>query len=732
MTRRPERPRRAPINRAQVLQHLRDNPQADKRDLARHFGLKGGERIALKTILRELAAEGLFDLAQRRPSLDTVDAEIVVAVVDAIDGDSGEATARLVEWLRPGPPPHLRLDRRDSGGLERGTRVLVRIGRREGRTWRARLVRRAPDLPDRIVGVVRRTPVGRVIEPADKRLRLEFSIDGDDPAIATGELVAAAPLAARRFERPRARILERLGRADGPRAASAIAIALNDIPVEFSHAALAERVPMPRLPGREDLRDLPLVTIDGEDARDFDDAVFSDADPERPDGFRIVVAIADVAWHVRPGGALDREARRRGNSVYFPDRVVPMLPERLSNDLCSLRAGQDRPVLVADMRIDAQGNLLGHRFARALMRSHARLTYEQMQAWADGDHSALPEALQAPATRLFAAYRALASARARRGTLDLDLPERQVRLDTEGRVTSILPRPRLDAHRLIEEFMILANVAAAAALERRHRGCVYRIHDQPSPERLDGLRDALATLGYRLARGQVVRPSLLAQVLAWAAGKPIAAMVSDLVLRSQALAIYSPDNIGHFGLALPRYAHFTSPIRRYADLVVHRAIIEAFGLGEGGAAMPHADLVAIGEDVSRAERRAQAAERAAFERILASHLATQRGGEFRARITGLHRAGVFVALADTGADGLIPMASLPGRGWRLHPAGHRLEGPMRLSLGDDIVVRLIDAVPLSGALRFDLATAPAAERARRGKPSGSRFRQRPLRRDVRE
>ncbi|MBL8697400.1 MAG: VacB/RNase II family 3'-5' exoribonuclease [Alphaproteobacteria bacterium] len=725
MARRPRPPEHAPISRAQVLQHLRENPRADKRTIAHAFGLKGGERIVLKAILRELAAEGLFAPDARRAAVDPLDAEVVVAIIDAVDLESGEATGRLAEWLRPGPPPHLRLDRRDSGGLERGNRVLVRIGHRDGRTWRARLVRRAPDLPARIVGIVRRSAIGRIIEPVDKKLRLDFFIEADDPAIADGELVAAVPLAVRRFERPRARVIERLGAADGPRAASAIAVALHDIPVVFAGPALDEAqsaTPAP-LGDREDLRGLPLVTIDGEDARDFDDAVYAEPDGDVPGGFRLVVAIADVAWYVRPDGPLDREARRRGNSVYFPDRVVPMLPERLSNDLCSLRPEQDRPVLVADLRIDPHGQLRGHRFVRAMMRSAARLTYERVQAWADGDRGTLPAALHGPAEALFGAFRRLAEARTRRGTLDLDLPERQVRLDGAGNVVGIEPRQRLDAHRLIEEFMILANVAAAETLERRQRGCLYRVHDQPSPERIDGLREALATLGYRLARGQVVRPSLLAQVLAWAADKPSSAMVSDLVLRSQALAVYSPDNLGHFGLALPRYAHFTSPIRRYADLVVHRALIDALGLGDGGRTLPHPELVALGEEVSRAERRAQAAERAAYERYVAGYLAEARGGTFRARISGVHRAGVFVSLDDTGADGLIPMSTLPGRGWRVHPAGHLLEGPRRLAIGDTVMVRLVDVTPVTGGLRLELLPTAAPGGAHGAGPSRSTKRQ---------
>jgi ribonuclease R len=727
-SRRPHR--REAFSREQILDFLRAHPGADRRSVARELRLKGDERVQLKILWRELADAGLLpqadanaDAAPRVVETGTPP-DVMLVRIETIDLDSGEAIAEPVEWARAGAPPRIRLSRFDAAGLAAGGRALVRVGERAGRVWRARLLRTAPDLPERIVGVVRHTRIGRILEPADKKLRLEFLLadEAQEPP-ADGELVVAAPLAQRRFEKPRAKIIERLGDEDAPRAASAIALALHDIPVAFSPGALEQArkaVPSPHA-GREDLRTLPLVTIDGADARDFDDAVFAEPDPENQEGFRLVVAIADVAWYVRPDTPLDRDAQLRGNSVYFPDRVVPMLPERLSNDLCSLRPAEDRPVVAVELRIDASGTLHRHRFMRATMRSAARLTYERVQAWADGDSSAVPPSLHDPLRHLYAAFRALAGARRARGTLDLDLEERAVALDAQGRISRIAPRARLDAHRLIEEFMILANVAAAEALERKHRPCLYRVHDRPSAERIDALRESLGTLGYRLAKGQVVRPALLGDVLRWAEGKPFQAMVNDLVLRSQALAVYSPENLGHFGLALPRYAHFTSPIRRYADLAVHRALIEAFGLGEGDDRSDFAALLVVGERVSRAERRAQAAERAALERYVAAFLKPQVGNSFEARISGLHRAGIFVVLADSGAEGLIPMSTLPGR-WRLHPAGHSLEGPWRLSLADRIQVRLAEVVALTGALRFELDHAPPegheARRQPRPRPHG--------------
>jgi ribonuclease R len=730
------RPRRREELTAETLRaYLDANPGADRRRAARDLRLKPAERQQLKLLFAELAAapvpRAVADGPSPRPTQATPTAtdgaDIVAARVVGFDGATTEALLEPVEWLRPGRPPRIRVRRVQSLTLSPGDRALVAIDSRAGDAWRGRLLRVAPGLPERIVGAVRRTPHGRIVEPADRRIREEFLLaDGPEPPPPEGELVVARPVAARRFERPRAVVIERLGSATSPRAASAIALALHDVPVDFSAAALGEAAACAAAvhdAARVDLRALPLVTIDGADARDFDDAVHAEPDP-RTGGFRIVVAIADVAFYVRPDGALDRDAALRGNSVYFPDRVVPMLPERLSNDLCSLRPGQDRPVLAAELAIDAAGTLRHHRFLRATIRSAARLTYEQVQRWRDRADGGPPEALRAPLEHLFDAYAALAGAREARGTLDLDAEERRIELAPDGRVAAIAPRARLDSHRLIEEMMILANVAAAEALQLRGRPCLFRVHEQPSEERIDALRDSLATMGYRLARGQAMRPALLRDVLAWARGKPVQAMVNELVLRSQALAVYSPDNPGHFGLALPRYAHFTSPIRRYADLVVHRALIEAFDLGPGGHRHAAESLATTGERVSRAERRAQAAERGALERCVADFLAARTGDWFDARVTGLHRAGVFVTLADTGATGLVPLSSLPGS-WRLHPAGHRLDGPATLGLGDAVEVRLAEAAPLSGALRFELglAAAPRGERGGRGgrgRPGGQR------------
>ena len=569
---------------------------------------------------------------------------------------------------------------------------------------------------DRVVGVFRRGHDGGRVVPTDRRDRAEYIVDlAHAGGAADGELVIAEPLPARRYGPPRVRVVERLGAPDAPGAISLISIASFEIPHVFPTAALAEAASAAPsdAAGRSDLRGLDLVTIDGSDARDFDDAVWAEADPdpENPGGWHLVVAIADVAWYVTPGSALDREAALRGNSVYFPDRVVPMLPEALSNGLCSLKPNEDRACLAAHLWIDRDGRKRSHEFARAIMRSAARLTYEQTQAARDGTGT-VPIAGQR-LDALYGAFAALDRARIARGALALDLIEYRVVLDDKNTPVRVEPRKRLDSHKLIEEFMILANVAAAEELEARHRPSLYRVHDEPDRDKLDALRQALADIdvpGLALAKGQVMRPELFNRVLARVVGRPEAPVVNDLVLRAQAQAVYSPTNIGHFGLALRRYAHFTSPIRRYADLLVHRALL--------GESLPWGELEAIGKNVSATERRATAAERAALERYRTQLLGNRIGEVFAARVNGVARFGLFVTLADSGADGLLPIASLPADFYRFDHAKMRLSGRhsrRSFGLGDALAVRLVEADPIGGRLVFRL-DEDVSERVRSDPP----------------
>ena len=611
----------------------------------------------------------------------------------------GDAIGRPVHWQADGPPPLILMapEPRGRPALAPGERVLARLrrigpGRYEGRT-----VKRLADTPARILGVYR---AGRIV-PTNRRAKAEWTVPaGADGGAVAGEIVLAEPLPSTGYGLKPARVIERLGRMGDARSVSLIAIHTHDIRTEFAPEALAEarRARGVAARGREDLRGLPLVTIDGADARDFDDAVF--AEPAE-DGFRLVVAIADVAHYVRPGAALDHEARTRGNSCYFPDRVVPMLPEALSNNWCSLRPGEDRGCLFAEVRIDAEGRRRGYRFGRGIMRSAARLTYEAVQ---DAHDAATPGAL--PLADLYAAFRALLHARHARGTLELDLPERQMVLDDAGRVAAVIPRPRLDSHRLIEEFMVLANICAAEELERLRQPCVYRVHAPPSDEKLAGLRDFLRGFDIVLPAGRDLRPRDLDHVLRRVAGTEHAALVNEVMLRSQSQAAYSPDNIGHFGLALPRYAHFTSPIRRYADLLVHRALIRGLDLGAG--ALPDdapGHMEADAEHITATERRAALAERDAIDRYLAAFMADKVGAVFAARISGVTRFGVFVTIAESGASGLVPLASLPDDFWMHDDVAHTLSGRRtRISfrLGQEVEVRLAEASPVTGGLVFHI------------------------------
>ena len=700
-------------------------------EIARAFRVAPDDEPALRELLRTITRSGRLTRTSGKRFVVAAPLPEVMPVERVATDDEGAPLVRPVSWAGEGDAPIYRLIGANAAdALAIGERATARLVTRESGEVEAELLRQIEAPAGRVVGTLRRRRDGAVLVPADRRDRSEYRISPADSLGATdGELVVAAELPSRRSDAKRARIVERLGSADAPHAISRLTIAAHGIPTEFPPAALAEaaQAGVVKAAGRVDLRGLGLVTIDGSDARDFDDAVWAerDSDPKNLGGWQIVVAIADVAHYVTPGSALDREAINRGNSVYFPDLVVPMLPEALSNGLCSLKPGEDRACLVAQLWIDTNGRKRHHHFERAIMRSAARLTYEEVQAARDG-HGTMPIAAER-LDALYGAFAVLDKWRQARGALALDLVEYRVLLDKDGRPSSMVPRPRLDSHKLIEEFMILANVAAAEELEARRLPCMYRVHDAPDPEKLAALRDFLNELGIpglALAKGQVIRPELFNRILERAAGTPSARVVNELVLRSQAQAVYSPNNIGHFGLALPRYAHFTSPIRRYADLIVHRALIASL---EGGRRrfgdIGSDDLAAIGQHISATERRAVAAEREALDRYRATLLANAIGTVFAGRITGVARFGLFVGLADSGADGLLPVSSLPGDYYAYEADRHRLVGRRTnrtFALGDPITVRLVEADGIGGRLIFGLDESLGAGRVavQRGRPFG--------------
>jgi len=713
-----------------------------KREIARAFHIKGDQRIELKQLLRELRDSGEI-AADRAKTFKDPKAltDITVLEIVRVDEDGHLlAVPRRHDEVQDGPVPRIEIDPHGSRGSAApavGDRVLASLKRRGKNTYQARIIRRLGSGPKKILGLYEeRGGIGHVT-PTDRKLRREFDVrPADRNGAQTGDIVWIEDTGDALSRR--AKVIERIGPMSDPRTISLISIAANDIPVEFPEAAAqeAEKARAAPLGDRLDLRQVPLVTIDGEDARDFDDAVFAQADPDHPGGWRLLVAIADVAWYVLPDQPLDRAAYRRGTSVYFPDRVVPMLPEQLSNHWCSLVPRQDRPVLVAEMWIDAEGHLKKHRFHRAMMRSAARLTYTRVQRAFDGHPDEETKALLEPVIKpLYGAFKVLLSAREKRGALDLDLPERQVTLGDDGRIAEIGVRERLDSHKLIEEFMVLANVAAAQALEQRHAPCLYRVHDQPDAAKLEALREFLATLGISLSP-QRVKPTDLNRILQAIAGKPVARLVNETMLRSQSQAVYSPNNLGHFGLALQRYAHFTSPIRRFPDLIVHRALIAAYGLGEGGLPEPDKGrFEEFGEHLSMCERRAVAAERSAMDRYVAAYMAAHVGATFSCRVSSVTRFGLFVSLDGLGADGLLPIRSL-GQEFFRHDEGRQLLLGERTGetygLGDRLRVRLDEADTATGGLLFDLVEVierverVAAPRGKKGRLPERRGPRRPV------
>jgi ribonuclease R len=707
---------------------IAENPEhATGRDIARAFGVKGADRRELRRMMDVLEAEGTLEPRRRTGEIAAPLPPVAVLEVTGPDA-AGDLTARPATRSGAGAPRILVRSGRDDPALGAGDRILARLtpADEEGGAWTARPIRRLGRGPRKVLGIFRKGADGGRILPVEKGAETEWRVPAGAIAGARdGELVEAEEEGSRsRLGLPVARITARLGDPAAPRSVSLIAIRQHGIPDVFSPVALAaaEAATPPPEDEREDLRGLPFVTIDPADARDRDDAVHAhpDEDPANPGGHILWVAIADVAAHVRPGTALDREARARGNSTYFPDRVVPMLPERLSGDLCSLHEGVDRAVIAVRMKIDAHGAKRSHRFVRGVIRSRASLAYGEVQAAADGTPSArtapLMDEVIAP---LYAAYRALAAARERRQPLDLDLPERKIVLDAEGRVVSVAFAERLDAHRLIEEFMVLANVAAAEELTRLRRPLLFRVHEEPNPEKIEALRQVAEASGFTLAKGQVLKTRHLNALLAQAEGTDFDELLNITTLRSMTQAFYHPSNFGHFGLALASYAHFTSPIRRYADLVVHRALITAHGWGPDGLSPDEIDrLEDTARHISETERRSMAAERDTADRYLAAWLSERVGAEFSGRISGVVRFGVFVKLDETGADGLIPVRSLGREYFRFDPDAQTLTGEdtgLVLGIGQRVTVRLAEAVPTTGGLVLDLLSTGEGPLPRGGK-----------------
>jgi len=737
-------------SRKQILDFIASSDQpAGKREIARAFGLSGQEKIDLKRLLKDMADEGLIDSSPGRAFHKSGGVpKVTVLRVQAVD-DGGNVWAVPEQWHAETPPPRLRV-------IERGRRSVLGIGDRllarteeKGQGHVAHPMKKLERAAELVLGVVREEGTRFWLSPVDKRERRELAI-ADLKDAEAGDLVLCEVTG--RPPRVSARVDAVLGDPFAPRSFSLIAIHKHGLRHEFSKETIdeAHRVSTLPLGEREDLTHLPIVAIDPEDARDHDDAIWAEAD--REGGWNAIVAIADVSFYVRPGSELDREARARGNSVYFPDRVVPMLPEELSADICSLKEGKDRAAMACHLKIDREGNLKSWRFTRAKVRIAANIAYEDAQAAIDASREerievssptcSMPE-VEGPVEHelvekalkpLWACWRALFAARQKRDPLELDLPERRVMLDEKGRIASIAPRDRLDAHRLVEDFMIAANVAAARALEAKKAPVMYRVHEPPSREKLVALKDYLKTFGIEFALGQVIRPGTFNRIIERLGDADGREEIMEQLLRTQMQARYGPERLGHFGLALATYAHFTSPIRRYADLLVHRSLVKAYKLGDG--ALPPGDedrFEQIGEQISMLERRAMEAERETVDRYVAAFLADQVGQLVECRITGVQPFGFFATVEDLGGDGLLLARDLGQEYFRYDEAARALVGDESgdtYRVGQRLTLRLEEANPVSGSLRFGLTEGSYGRgaaavrrdrvRGRRGRPANIR------------
>src|SRR4051812_37758554 len=709
-------------SRKQILDFIASSDQpAGKREIARAFGLHGNDKIALKTLLNDMADEGLIDSSPGRAFHQSGGVpKVTVLRVSQVD-DSGTAWAVPEQWHAETPPPKLRIvERGRRGALGIGDRVLART-EEKGQGFIAHPMKKLARSAELVLGVVRREGDRFWLSPVDKKERRELAI-ADLKDAEAGDLVLCEVTG--RPPRASARVDAVLGDPFAPRSFSLIAIHKHGLRHEFAQEAIEEahRVAKQPLGEREDLTHLPIVAIDPEDARDHDDAIW--AEPDGEGGWNAIVAIADVSFYVRPGSELDREARARGNSVYFPDRVVPMLPEELSADMCSLKAGEQRAAMACHLKIASDGALKSWRFSRAKICVAANIAYADAQAAMDAVaeetvdvaspvcfmppvEGRVPQELVEKALKpLWGCWRALFTARQKRDPLELDLPERRVMLDEKGRILSVAPRDRLDAHRLVEDYMIAANVAAARALEAKKAPVMYRVHEPPSREKLVALKDYLKTFGIEFALGQVIKPGSFNRIIERLGDGAGREEIMEQLLRTQMQARYGPERLGHFGLALATYAHFTSPIRRYADLLVHRSLVSAYRLGEGGLPPSEEErFEQIGEQISMLERRAMEAERETVDRYVAAFLADQVGQLVECRITGVQPFGFFAAVKELGGDGLVFAKDLGLEYFRYDEAAKALVGDESgetYRIGQRLTLRLADANPVSGSLRFEL------------------------------
>jgi ribonuclease R len=669
-------------------------------ELREGLAIQGRERAAFGAALGELERSGRVVKNRAGSFLAARRIDVIAGRIEGHrDGhgflvpDDGSAQVFL-------PPAEMRQ-------LMHGDRASVRISGQDPRGRPQGAVVEVLERSNRrIVGRLHKEHGVLFLVPEDRRITLDILIPPADAGSAKAGQVATVELIAQpsKHAQPIGRVAEVLGNYTDPGMEIEIALRKFDLPHEFSKKSLAAARAMPEevrpedLKGRRDLRNIPFVTIDGETAKDFDDAVFATRDGK---GFNLKVAIADVSHYVRPGDALDEDARERGTSVYFPRRVIPMLPEKLSNGLCSLNPNVDRLAMVCDMAIAPDGKVTRYEFYAAVFRSKARLTYSAV--WEMLSKEKANQDLKS----LHEVYKALSHERSRRGAIDFETVETKMVFDDKGKILRIVPEPRNEAHRLIEECMLAANVCAGNFLSERKHPVLYRVHDVPAPEKVAALRDFLAELGLALPGGEKPAPKDYAQILEKIKARPDFLLLQTILLRSLKQAVYTPENLGHFGLAFDAYVHFTSPIRRYPDLLVHRAIKAVLSNQKYSGI----DWEGTGRHCSETERRADDASRDVENWLKCFYMQDHVGGVYEGRVTGVTSFGLFVMLDDYFVDGLVHISELGRDYFRFEPTRHMLLGERtgkRYRLADrlkvklvrvDLETRKIDLVPADGERR---------------------------------
>lgn len=701
-----------------LLLWLKDNPdKISKREIAKAFGITGSYKIDLKKLILGLENKEKTSSKPSSESLVSAITSTAICIAKVPDKD-GDIFLDLLDFPDRKEMPKIFYSEKSSiTPVFEGDRILCALTKVEGKDYHyeAKLIRRIPKKNNlsKIVGLFRVSSSGGTLEALSKRLNTIWTIPPNAiNGSVDGDIVEAEQISPKtRFGMPKAKVISVLGKTDDSKAISLIAIHEHSIVNEFSKETLSEAVnsaPVTLL-DRDDLRHIPFVTIDPADARDHDDACYVelDLDDENKGGFIVWIAIADVAYYVQPGTLLDGEARKRGNSTYFPDRVVPMLPENLSANLCSLHEDEDRPCLALKMILDSGGKKISQQFFRGLMRSRGSLVYKEVQEAIDGNPSKKTQPiLESIIKPLYKCFEALQNTTKERGPLNLDLPERKILLDDVGKVTSIEFLDRFDAHKVVEELMILANVAAAEELFNNQSSFLYRIHEEPEKEKVNTLREVVKSCGLGFSKGQVLKTHHLNSLLCNAKETEYSELVSMSILRSMPQAYYGAQPIGHFGLALRRYTHFTSPIRRYADLITHRAIIEIINRGQEPLyRFDSGELDAIGESISICERKSMLAERDTVDRYLAAFFSDRIGLEVLGTISGVARFGIFVKIDESGADGLVPVSTIGNEYFRYNRDKQVLVAErtgLVLGLGKRVLVRLVETNALTGGLTLQL------------------------------